>query len=116
MGTSSPSFFMKYEIIELDRRHSYHKIYKYSIEFSKGSWKGTGALDFDRARRWFNESFGWSQEVDVQQKMAGQARETHQADGINFHWAFTTQYRNYRIYVSSDKELAWFQLSHIRET
>ena len=115
MGTSSPSFIMKYEIVELDRRHSYHKIYKYSIEFSKGSWVGTGALDFDRARRWFNENFGWSQEVDVQYWMAGQAQETHQANGINFHWAFTTQYKNYRIYISSDKELAWFQLSHIQD-
>ena len=114
MGTSSPSFFMRYEIIELDRRHSYHKIYKYSIEFSKASWVGTGALDFDRARRWFNENFGWSQEVDVQQKMAGLSRV--QDNDINFHWAFTTQYRNYRIYVSSDKEMAWFQLAHIRET
>jgi hypothetical protein len=105
-----------YEIVELDRRHSYHKIYKYSIEFSKASWKGTGALDFDRARRWFNESFGWSQEVDVQKKIASFVAITHQANDINFHWAFTTQYRNYRIYVSSDKELAWFQLSHVRES
>ena len=116
MGASSPSFFMRYEIVELDRRHSYHKIYKYSIEFSKASWVGTGALDFDRARRWFNENFGWSQEVDVQQKMAGLTREANEANEINFHWAFTTQYRNYRIYVSSDKEMAWFQLAHVRKT
>jgi hypothetical protein len=106
---------MKYEIIKLDRRHSYHKIYKYSIEFSKASWVGTGALDFDRARRWFNTNFGWTQEVDVQQKMAANAQHADQANDINFHWAFTTQYNNYRIYVSSDKELAWFQLSHIQD-
>ena len=108
---------MKYEIIKLDRRHSHHKIYKYSIEFSKASWVGTGALDFDRARRWFNTNFGWSQEVEVQQNMVVQqnmAGPDHVQDNdINFHWAFTTQYKNYRIYVSSDKELAWFQLSHI---
>jgi len=106
---------MKYEIIKLDRRHRHYKIYKYSIEFSKASWAstGTGALDFDRARRWFNTNFGWSQEAEVQQKLAGLSRV--QDNDINFHWAFTTQYKNYRIYVNSDKELAWFQLSHVRD-
>ena len=106
---------MMYNIVELDRRHSWHKIYKYSIEFPKGVYS-SGVLDFDRARRWFNRTYGWSTDVKTQNEIAERLNdrvpESHRSDDLNLLWAYSTEYRNYRIYVASDKELMFFELTH----
>ena len=107
---------MNYEIVRLDGRHNWHKIYKYSIEFPKGAFS-SGVLEFDRARRWFNRTYGWSQDVKTQNDIAGQInmrRPDYQAqqEDLNLLWAYSTEYRNYRIYVASDKELMFFELTH----
>ena len=106
---------MKYNVIKLDGRHSWHKIYKYSIEFPKGAFS-SGVLEFDRARRWFNRTYGWSTDVKTQNEIAEQLNDTvpssHQSDDLNLLWAYSTEYRNYRIYVASDKELMFFELAH----
>ena len=105
---------MNYEIVKLDGRHSWHKIYRYSIEFPKGAFS-SGVLEFDRARRWFNRTYGWSQDVRTQNEIAGRINmrmpESQQED-LNLLWAYSTEYRNYRIYVASDKELMFFELAH----
>ena len=105
---------MNYEIVKLDKRHSWHKIYRYSIEFPKGVFS-SGVLEFDRARRWFNRTYGWSQDVLTQNEIAGRINmrmpESQQED-LNLLWAYSTEYRNYRIYVASDKELMFFELTH----
>jgi hypothetical protein len=105
---------MNYNIVQLDKRHSWHKIYKYSIEFPKGAFS-SGVLEFDRARRWFNRTYGWSQDVRTQNEIAGRINrrmpESQQED-LNLLWAYSTEYRNYRIYVASDKELMFFELTH----
>ena len=89
------------------------------IEFSKGRQfairTGTGALDFDRARRWFNDTYGWSQEADLQTKIDKDARHFNQPAEINTHWAYHTEYRNYRIYAN-EPETAWFQLKFPNNT
>ena len=108
-------FSMNYKIVQLDKRHNWRKIYRYSIEFPKGVFS-SGVLDFDRARRWFNRTYGWSQDVRTQNEIAGQLNdrvpESHEPDDINLLWAYCTEYRNYRIYVASDKELMFFELAH----
>jgi len=105
---------MNYDIVKLDGRHSWHKIYRYSIEFPKGAFS-SGVLEFDRARRWFNRTYGWSQDVRTQNDIARQLNrwgpESQQED-LNLLWAYSTEYRNYRIYVASDKELMFFELAH----
>ena len=106
---------MNYKIVKLDGRHNYNKIYRYSIEFRKGTYS-SGVLDFDRARRWFNRTYGWSQDVRTQNEIAGQLNiqdyKNHQQEDLNLAWAYCTEYRNYRIYVASDKELMFFELAH----
>jgi hypothetical protein len=104
---------MKYQITKLDRRHSHSGYFRYMLEFSKSSWPGTGVLDFDRARRWMNQTWGWSQEVETRATM--QIRSNlpgYNPEEINPHWGYTVRYNDYRIYLHSDKELAWFQLTH----
>lgn len=86
------------------------------LEFSKSTWKGTGVLDFDRARRWMNQNWGWSQDVETRsnllQRRMDPGNTAVQDEDINQHWAYSVQYNDYRIYLTSDKELSWFQLSH----
>jgi len=106
---------MKYEIVKLNGRNSWSKIYRYTIEFPKGTYS-SGVLEFDRARRWFNRTYGWSTDVKTQNEIAEQLNDTvpssHQSDDLNLQWAYSTEYRNYRIYVASDKELMFFGLAH----
>jgi hypothetical protein len=86
------------------------------LEFSKSTWKGTGVLDFDRVRRWMNKTWGWSQDVDTRSALLKHRiysmNNSVQDEDINLHWAYSVQYNDYRIYLVSDRELAWFQLAH----
>ena len=107
---------MHYQVTRLDRRHSHHERFAYMIEFSKRQFaSGTGALDFDRARRWFNETYGWSQEADLQIKIDKDARHLLQAPEANTHWAYHAEYRNFRIYAN-EPETAWFQLKFTNQS
>jgi len=110
---------MHYQVTRLDKRHSHHQRFAYMIEFSKNRQftisTGTGALDFDRARRWFNETYGWSQEADLQNKIDNDARNLLQAPESNTHWAYHAEYRNWRIYAN-EAETAWFQLKFTNES
>jgi hypothetical protein len=107
---------MRYQVTRLDRRHSHYERFAYMIEFSKRQFaSGTGALDFDRARRWFNETYGWSQEADLQNKMDKDSRHLNQPAEANTHWAYHTEYRNYRVYAN-EPETAWFQLKFTNES
>ena len=84
------------------------------IRFEKHNL-GTGVLDFDRARRWFTEKYGWSQDVELQAEMHRNKRlhqESYEPDDINPRWAFLSKYDDYRIYVATEQELSFFILSH----
>jgi len=107
---------MRYEVVKLDRRHSWCAQFAYMLEFSKSTWQGTGVLDFDRSRRWMTTSWGWSQDVETRSTLLKRRMDpintVVQDEDINQHWAYSVQYNDYRIYLASDKELGWFQLSH----
>ena len=97
----------------MDGRYSRYG-YTYLIEFSC-STMGTGILDFDRCRRWFNANFGWSQDVETRSRMIANQRRyqnLYQPDDINPVWAYAVKYGDYRIYVNDDKNLSWFLLCH----
>jgi hypothetical protein len=81
------------------------------LEFSKSHWHGTGVLDFDQARRWFATNWGWSQDTVTQQTIS-QFEVRNQGDALNLLWSYSVAYKDYRIYVATDKELAFFQLVH----
>ena len=105
---------MHYKIIKMDGRYSRHG-YRYLIEFKKDVGRGTGVLDFDRCRRWFNEHFGWSQDIETRDQMKinkRNHREAYQDNDINPVWAYAVKYGDYRIYVDEDKTLSWFVLCH----
>ena len=106
---------MNYPLTRRDRRYAYWEEFNYMIEFH--SWVGHGhrrkKLDFDRARKWFNETYGWSQEVDTRREMvASKVRmniDIHDFSYLNTDWAYSCRYQEYRIYVS-DQALTMFEL------
>ena len=106
---------MNYTVTRLDRRYAYWEEFNYMIEFNKNrDWgQGTGVLDFDCARQWFNETYGWSQEVDTRREMiASKVRmniDLNDFSAINTAWAFSIRYQEYRIYAS-DPALTMFEL------
>jgi glucose/arabinose dehydrogenase len=110
---------MNYEITKLDRRHAWYGQFAYMIEFKKTrqsfyNRSNQGVLEFDRSRRWFNEKFGWSQDVETRSQIGqvrAQLKEDYTKD-VNLYWAYSIKYDEYRIYVQSDRELNWFTLSH----
>ena len=108
---------MKYQVTRLDGRFSHSGVFNYMLEFSKNTWgNGTGVLDFDRARRWMNRTYGWSQDVETlvaikRCKIRNPDVEV-QAEDTNPHWAYSVAYKDYRIYLASEKELTFFQLAH----
>ena len=103
---------MKYKVTKMDRRYTRHG-YQYLIEFSKVTHFGTGVLDFDRARRWMNNTWGWSQDVDTRGAIKDSNIVLQEGD-INQHWAYSAVYKDYRIYLKGDEELAFFQLAHVQ--
>jgi hypothetical protein len=111
---------MKYEILKLDGRFTYRDLFEYCIKFSNSMTVDRGPLQFNDALRWFFNTYGWSAEIRDYSKMQKWAVQTTQWLGIledvpahcNPHWSWTNGYNDLRIYVATDKELAFFQLAH----
>ena len=106
---------MKYKITKMDNRYSKYG-YQYLIEFSQNFRNGTGVLDFDRSRRWFNEHYGWSQDVETRASIIKSAPLDELPEAFNSAWAYSIKYNDYRIYVHDDATLNWFVLSHPKDT
>ena len=108
---------MNFTITKLDRRHAWHDHFAYMIEFHrKRDWdyKATsGVLDFDQARRWLTQTYGWSQDVDTRMDVAKALIEsdvTKIQETLNRHWAYSCRYQEYRVYLAEDQELTMFKL------
>lgn len=102
----------------MDNRYSTYG-FKYLIEFSRQTQVGTGVLDFDRCRRWFNDQFGWSQDVDTRsalEKNRRYNRKIYNESDINQTWAYAVRFGDYQIYVKDEAALSWFVISHPNET
>ena len=113
---------MNYKVTKLDNRHSWHHEFKYMLEFNKSrtyfgsGLTNTGVLEFDKCRRWFNEKFGWSQDVETRAsigKLKANNNEDYTKD-FNVYWSYSIKYNDYRIYVADEATLNWFVLSHPR--
>ena len=107
---------MNYEITKkLDRRHAWYGQFAYMIEFKKTrqsfyNRSNQGVLEFDQARRWFNETWGWSQDIETRKDIIQVHRVAKtQAVEVNPHWTWSCRYQEYRIYVN-DAALTMFKL------
>jgi hypothetical protein len=115
--------------MKLDGRYTYRDLFEYCIKFSNRMAVNQGPLQFNDALEWFRDTYGWSAEIrdySKMQKWMVQAtawlgsRQIQQASGIsedlpahcNPYWSWTNGYDDLRIYVASERELAFFQLAH----
>ena len=112
---------MNFEITKLDRRHSWHNQFPYMVEFRRRkSWdhkSSGGVLEFDQARRWFNETYGWSQDIETREEMLKsllQMNPLEYKEKLNYHWAYSCRYQEYRIYLD-ESALTMFKLKWTSE-
>lgn len=106
---------MHYKIVKLDARYSYHNDFGYLLEFPRRTaWsdKVSGVLAFDRARKWFSLTYGWSQDCETRLDIVGKLQELGQtgSEEINELWAYSIKYNEYRIYVKDESVLTMFEL------
>jgi len=107
---------MNYTVTKLDKRHAWHSDFAWMVEFKRQRpdirriMLRTGVLEFDQCRRWFNEKFGWSQDVETRAEIIKATRDKEVAEH-NKAWAYSIKYSEYRLYIADDATLNWFMLS-----
>jgi hypothetical protein len=119
---------MRYQIVKLDKRFAHHNQFGYCIKFSNRMAVDHGPLQFNDALKWFMMTYGWSAEIREYAKMRAWTKSSttwmgnysrntalgileEMPDHCNPHWSWTNGYDDLRIYVASDRELAFFQLA-----
>lgn len=88
---------------------------QFGTYFSRQLGLATGALDFDRARRWFNQTYGHSQEAHLQESIDIQTNQQGEPAESNPLWAYHVEYRDFRIYTN-EPEVVWFQLTFTKQS
>ena len=85
------------------------------VEFSKHAFPfphhESGVLAFDRCRRWFNETYDYTQDIETRQEMLKVKARIQDLDisDINVNWSYSIRYQEYRIYVT-EPVLTMFKL------
>ena len=122
---------MKYTIQKLDGRYRYRNWFEYYIGFSARMSNSSGPQSFNQALKFLVEAYGWSAEVRQYEEIYqwnqlklpmmavkggwGRPLPDKLPDNCNPHWSWTNGYDDLRIYLATDKELAYFQLAHTNE-
>lgn len=101
-----PLLVMRYQIIKSDRPEYEHCIQigrkPTSFMTALATKSANNMLEFHEARNWFSRTYGYGEKLF--------------SDGfVNEYWSWSIEYTNYRIYVKSDAELMFFQLSHVQD-
>jgi hypothetical protein len=119
---------MKYSVVNLDKRFSFNQWFQYYLDFPNSMSDSEGVLNYNRSLQWFIQTYGWSAEVRQYADMhkwatrfiplmraKGRVYPTTSTHNLpkecNPQWSWSNGYNNLRIYLATDKELAFFQLS-----
>lgn len=107
---------MQYNLQKLDHRHSYHQSFKYYLGFARNpGFKRSGPVDFYRAQQWLTDTYGLGVEARHYNQIkhySAEHPEEQLNDLIQAPWAWSNAYDQLRLYIASDSELAFFQLTH----
>ena len=120
---------MKYTVTRLDGRFSYREWFEYYIGFPSSMSNRQGPVRYNDALKWFFQTYGWSAEIRqygrimqwtfgtyvntlLNQKTQATGILSERSEHCNPHWSWTDHYPDLRVYLASDKELAFFQLAH----
>ena len=121
----------KWKCTKLDARYNYKKYFGYMIEVQGIGNSALKAVEFNRVKQWFEQTYGHSAEVRDWVNIVGYFNFTQAAstlwrkklpvqqeemplDIISEHWSWTNgRYgEDHRIYCASEKEVAFFRLAH----
>jgi len=119
---------MKYSVQKLDGRFSHANRFQYFVGFSNSMHVNQGPESYNQALKWFTDTYGWSAEVHESQniyqwytqsvpfiKIHSAVRQPHISEQLpqcyNTYWSWSNHMSTLRIYVATDKELAFFQLN-----
>jgi hypothetical protein len=115
---------MKYDLIRLDGRYAYRHNFKFYLRFTGSMARQSGPVYFNDAMTWFAERYGWSAEIKqwhhIDRWTGNQLAGIPVASGIlaepsahcNPHWSWSNLHTDLRIYVATEQELAFFQLTY----
>ena len=119
---------MKYTVTRLDGRYSYRHWFEYYVGWPSAMTNGQGPVHFNDAVKWLGQTFGWSAEIRQYDRIMQWTSNSYvntllnkklassilmeRSEHCNPHWSWTNHYQDLRIYVASEQELAFFQLSH----
>lgn len=122
---------MKYTITKMDGRHSHVDWFEYYIGFNGQMSSHQGPVHFNHALKWFIDTYGWSAEIrqyDKIMRWAGnslvntliyqaqnQGALPQRPEHCNPMWSWSNHFDNLRIYVATDRELAFFTLTNARD-
>lgn len=120
---------MKYSLKKLDGRFSHHKRFQYYVGFGESMYDGLGPENYNQGLKWCMETYGWSAEIreseDIRKwyhhsvpfirhnsALTVQSVSTKNLPNCyNSFWSWSNSMSRLRIYLASDKELAFFQLN-----
>ena len=123
----------KFKVSKLDARFNYNKYFSYMIEMTGQSSAALRAIEFNRAKQWFEKTYGYSAEVRAWVDIVSYYNFTQAAatlwrkrlpmpvqsdelpkDIVSEHWSWTNgrDGGDLRIYCATDKEVAFFKLAH----
>jgi len=115
---------MKYTVTRLDGRYSYRQNFEFYLGFTNSMTRQHGPLHFNNAMCWFAERYGWSAEIKQWHnidrwtstfKLGLPIASSILADPTphcNPHWSWSNLHTDLRVYVATEQELAFFQLTH----
>ena len=124
---------MKFTLHYTDKRHRYHAWFGAYISFSKYMGIDAGPLSFCQTTDWFTEKYGPSCEVrqwfemkewqEAYSKIISATKASNMTPEIindakkyvNPHWSWSNGTEDLRVYICSDKELTFFNLSFENE-
>ena len=107
---------MRYHVIGLNARYNYHHLFQHMIQFTH--FNNTNFADWLETLHWCNTTWGWSVPADTTARFLGNGDYSSWANRglVNRIWTYSEPQNNARrmrrIYLSGDKELAWFRLAH----
>ena len=124
---------MKYTIQRLNKRYSHADLFQYYIGFNPRMGADRGPECFNEILYWFTRTYGWSAEIkqyiNVKQYATSYNTITHHMhqkfgnhpllnqvqhpipNFCNELWSWSNLYDDLRIYVATDRELTFFQLT-----
>lgn len=109
---------MSYKIVKLDARYRYHQTWQYMIRIETGRGVFIKRDRWLEMLHWCHTTWGWTITAATSSQVLGNGDYSSWANRgwVNAKWSYEEPHppdrMEYRIYLRSGEELAWFRLAH----